>query len=47
MTQLEMARQGIISTQMEEVARYEGLEAEHQPQEPYPQGHRPGVDYQG
>jgi len=28
MTQLEMARQGIISTQMEEVARYEGLEAE-------------------
>jgi phosphomethylpyrimidine synthase len=28
MTQLEMAGQGIISTQMEEVARYEGLEAE-------------------
>jgi phosphomethylpyrimidine synthase len=28
MTQLEMARQGIISTQMEEVARYEGLKAE-------------------
>ena len=28
MTQLEMAGQGIISPQMEEVARYEGLEAE-------------------